>query len=335
VLRFNVLAVVCLGLLVSRGPARAEEVALTSNVVLSPPSLDFGEQRVGTTSLVQTVRVSNVGSGSLHITSLAVGSGQPFAVSPSTEFTLAEGESQALSVTFSPTVNGASTGTLTLTTDDAGMPTATVSLSGTGVSSPELKLDRDSIFFDAVRVGSESAKVPVTVRNTGTVDVTLRSLSVELEFGQQLLHNTSSPRKVRVTNNSDAPVTLVALAVEGAGASRFTLAKPPLPLVLEPGQGQEVGVSFTPLAEAEVNGTLKLTFNELPQPLAVVLHGKGIPTVLSINPALLDFGWVRVGDSKREQPLTLTNLSSEPIVLAAPEVAYQIGEPFSHDMASL
>ena len=108
---------------------------------------------------------------------------------------------------------------------------------------------------------TDSPSVAVPMSGTG-VRPRIQLSESSLEFGQQLLHNTSGPRKVRVTNNSDAHVTLATLAVEGAGASQFTLARPPLPLVLEPGQGQEVGVTFTPLAEAEVNGTLKLTFSE-------------------------------------------------------------------------
>jgi MYXO-CTERM domain-containing protein len=57
--------------------------------------------------------------------------------------------------------------------------------------------------------------------------------------------------------------------------------------------------------------------------------------VLSIRPAPLDFGAVRVGSNKREQPLTIANLSSESITLAEPEVTYRTGEPFLYDGAAL
>ncbi len=98
-----------------------------------------------------------------------------------------------------------------------------------------------------------------------------------MEFGQLLVNNRSSLRKVRVTNNSDTNVTLTALSVEGTGAPQFTLANLPLPLVLRPGQEQEVGLYFTPQAEADVNCVLKITFSDLPLPLGGGAAWQGHP----------------------------------------------------------
>jgi MYXO-CTERM domain-containing protein len=199
------------------------------------------------------------------------------------------------------------------------------------------KPEAERVFSAQLVVASNDADMPsvvVPMSGRGVRQQVLLSES-SLEFGQQLIHHTSSPRKVRVINNSDSPVTLTALTVEGTESSRFKPDRLALPLSIAPGQQQEVGVAFAPLSESEVNGMLKLFFGELPQPLAVALQGKGIPTVLSIRPSSLDFGGVRVGSSKREQPLTLTNLSSDPIILAPPEVTDATGEPFTYDGASL
>jgi MYXO-CTERM domain-containing protein len=197
--------------------------------------------------------------------------------------------------------------------------------------------DTERLFSAQLVVGSNDAEMPsVVVPMFGTGVRQQIQLSVtSLEFGQQLINHTSSPRKVRVINNSDASVTLSALKVEGVESSRFSLSSLALPLSIHAGQQQEVSVAFTPLSETEVNGVLKFSFNELPQPLEVALRGKGIPTVLSVKPSPLDFGGVRVGGGRREQPLTVSNLSSDPIVLAMPEVTYTTGEPFTYDAASL
>jgi MYXO-CTERM domain-containing protein len=156
-----------------------------------------------------------------------------------------------------------------------------------------------------------------------------------VDFGNQLINRPSSPRTVRVTNSSDTQATLTAVAVQGADAGRFTLAAVALPVVLAPGQTQDVAITFTPVTDAEATGALRLTFAELPQPLEVSLRGKGISTVLAVRPSPLDFGLVRTGSAKQELPLTLTNLSSEPIVLGAPRVKQTTGEPFLFDGASL
>jgi MYXO-CTERM domain-containing protein len=286
---------------------RAAEVNLqgegtSPNLALSSSSLDFGTVLVGKPSAPRALTITNTGTGPLILRARTSGSADAaaFILAPTLSITLQPGASTEVVVSLKPDAERSFSAQLVVESNDPDSPGVAVPMYGAGVYQQILL--------------SESP----------------------LEFGQQLIHHTAGPRKVRITNSSDSNVTLTALAVEGAGASQFTLEGLPLSLVLAPGQGQEVGVSFTPLAEAEVNSTLKLTFRELPRPLEVALHGKGIPAVLSLKPSPLDFGGVRVGSGKREQqPLTLTNLSSAPIVLAAPEVMFQTGTPFSHDVANL
>ncbi|HEX8439814.1 choice-of-anchor D domain-containing protein, partial [Archangium sp.] len=270
-------------------------------LVVDPLAVDFGNVLVGNASASRTLRLTNTGTGPLVLSSIVLGGVDATSFilsSPVLPLSLQPGATTAVSVALRPDAERSFSAQLMVASNDASAPSAVVALSGAGVRQ-HLQL-------------SESL----------------------LEFGKQLIHHTSSPRKVRVTNASGFSATLAELTVEGAGASQFTLTKLSLPLVLAPGQEQELGVAFTPLAEAEVNGKLKLTFSDSSQ-LETVLHGKGIPTVLSIQPSPLDFGVVRVGGSKREQPLTLTNLSSEPIVLAVPEETYSTGELFAFDDSAL
>jgi FG-GAP-like repeat len=99
-------------------------------VALSPSSITFASQYVGTTGLPQSVTLTNTGSTALAITNVAT-SPSDFAPLNSCGSSLAAGASCAIGVFFDPTVGGARTGTLTIA-DNAAGGTQTVPLSGTG-----------------------------------------------------------------------------------------------------------------------------------------------------------------------------------------------------------
>jgi hypothetical protein len=98
---------------------------------LSPSSLTFASQTVGTTSPAQPVTLTNNGPGSLTITSIAT-SGD-YAQSNNCGSSLAATASCTINVTFKPTATGTRTGTLTVA-DNATNSPQTTSLTGTGTS---------------------------------------------------------------------------------------------------------------------------------------------------------------------------------------------------------
>jgi len=98
-------------------------------MALLPPSLTFAAQKVGTTSAVQQVTLSNPGATPLKITSIKI-SGD-FAETNSCPKELTTGKNCTISVTFSPTATGALAGTLTIK-DSALSSAQLVALSGTG-----------------------------------------------------------------------------------------------------------------------------------------------------------------------------------------------------------
>lgn len=112
-------------------------VALESGLVFEPSSLDFGAQRVGTSS-TRVVTVTNVGFSPLFLTSLALtASVYPSFSSttlPAIPFYLSPGSSLSFLVTFNPGDVGSVTGTLQLNTHDPLVSAATLPLSGSGVS---------------------------------------------------------------------------------------------------------------------------------------------------------------------------------------------------------
>src|ERR671934_695999 len=116
-------------------------------VSLSPASLTFGSQDIGTTSVPQSVTVSNTGTAGLFINSAAVPNTLDFTVvgDGCSGLTLQPGSSCSMSITFSPTASGTRSAAFTLT-DNAPNSPQTVPLTGTGTgTNPPLAID--SRFF--------------------------------------------------------------------------------------------------------------------------------------------------------------------------------------------
>src|ERR671933_1610171 len=118
-------------------PASAPAVALT------PTSLTFAAQAIGTTSAPQSITITNTGNAGLFINSAAVPNTLDFTeVSDGCSgLTLAAGTSCSVSITFSPTGSGTRSAALTLTDNAANSP-QTVPLTGTGTgTNPPLAID--------------------------------------------------------------------------------------------------------------------------------------------------------------------------------------------------
>lgn len=96
-------------------------------VTLSPTSLSFGVQPTGTTSAAQQVTITNSGTSQLSI--LSIQTTAQFAATNSCGQPIAPANSCTISVTFTPSVSGVQTGTLTIT-DNASNSPQTVALAG-------------------------------------------------------------------------------------------------------------------------------------------------------------------------------------------------------------
>ncbi len=97
---------------------------------LSPASLAFGNQDVQSSSGPQVVTITNTGSATLALNGIAITG--DFSETTTCGASLAAGASCAMSVTFTPTMTGARTGTVTITDNSATSPHV-VALSGTGI----------------------------------------------------------------------------------------------------------------------------------------------------------------------------------------------------------
>ncbi len=136
---------------------------------VSPTSLSFSSQVVGTTSASKTVTLKSTGTGPLQITT--VGTNAPFIItSNSCSGSISPSSSCTVQVAFSPTALGSASGTLTIT-DNAG--TQTVKLSGTGIAPVALSVS--SLNFGKVKVGTTSTAKTVSLTNHQSVSLNFSS----------------------------------------------------------------------------------------------------------------------------------------------------------------
>jgi hypothetical protein len=147
---------------------------------ISPTSLNFNGQLIGTTSASQAVSVTNTGTPPLTFTSIGISSGwtQSNNCAPS----VAAGATCTINVSFQPTAAGPQSGTLTLTDNALGSP-QTVSLSGTGLV-PAASLSTTSLSFAGQTVSTSSSPQAVTLTNTGTGALTPLTITTSGDFAQ-------------------------------------------------------------------------------------------------------------------------------------------------------
>jgi len=149
--------------------------ALTPNIVV-PSSVAFGNQEVNTTSNYQTVEIQNTGTAPLVVSSFALTG--PFAITyPSIanvctapSFNLPTGSFCYIGVTFSPTVVGAVSGSLTIVSNAPSSPTV-ISLSGTGTQ-PILSWTPTAYSFGTVTTNTSTNSTAITLANSASATAT-------------------------------------------------------------------------------------------------------------------------------------------------------------------
>ena len=154
--------------------------AAAPGLAVSPVSITFPAQAIGSVSQSVTVIVTNTGSAPLNVTKIVTSSdffekdacvGVPIAPQATCSF-------QAL---FAPTAVGQRTGVLTVYGNAPGGQ-ATVSLIGTGTPAPAIVLTPTSLVFASTTVGAVTAVQNITVSNTGGTVVNLQPPTVTGDF---------------------------------------------------------------------------------------------------------------------------------------------------------
>ena len=258
------------------------------NASISPSSLNFGNQLVDTTSVEQEVTLTNNSGGPLTIASIvASGDYSAFSNCPSA---LDAGKSCTIVVSFTPTVYGADNGTLTVTDDDLGVngTPQTVSLTGTGMAPTTLSLTPTTLPFGNQAVATISAVKKVTVKNTGTGQLTFSNITI----------TGADPGDFAQTNTCTGSFA--------------------------PGKTCIISVTFSPSATGARSASLELTDDAQGSPQAVPLSGTG-ELQAAVSPATLTFAAETVGTTSAAKTVTLTNNLS--VALAFSNITFTGADP--------
>jgi hypothetical protein len=271
-----------------------QSIALTGSgqapaVTLTPTSLSYGSQLVGTTSGSQSSTLRNSGTGPLTITSieLAGTNAGDFGQTnncPVAPLTLAVNATCTLTVTFSPTASGPRSASVSIADDAAGSPHS-LGLSGTGTQpAPAVTLNPTSLSFGNQRVATSSANQSVTVSNTGT-----------------------------------APLSISSIGVSGANAGDFAQGSdcPTVPGTLAAGGSCTIQVSFTPSATGSRTASVSIADDASGNPHTVSLSGTGTAPAVTLTPASLTFSGQTVGTTSPTQSVTVRNSGTAGLAISS------------------
>ncbi|HEY6769282.1 MAG TPA: SBBP repeat-containing protein [Candidatus Sulfotelmatobacter sp.] len=143
-----------------------------NSVTITPASLTFPTQLVGTSSTAQNAVLANPGTTSVKITGIAV-TGQ-FTQTNNCGSSLAAAASCTISVMFSPTAQGTDKGAVKVTDNAAGSP-QTLTLVG---SATVVSLAPNALNFGNQTVGTTSAAQMITVTNHGAAALTIKTIAI-------------------------------------------------------------------------------------------------------------------------------------------------------------
>jgi len=152
----------------------------TTTVTATPTSLTFMPTAVGVTSAFQSVTVQNTGSA---YTSIAISITGNFSQVNNCGNLLDAGASCTINVTFTPSVAGPLSGSISIS-DQATNSPQMISLSGSGAGTVIVTPTPSSLTFPSQTVGTTSSSQQVTVKNTGAVATPLSIGAATGDFAQ-------------------------------------------------------------------------------------------------------------------------------------------------------
>lgn len=242
----------------------------SATVTLSPTSLTFGSQGVGTVSPSQNITVTNTGSTVVKFKSITVSA--QFTLSQNCGTGLKVGGSCTLTVSFAPTTTGTITGEVTVADSATGSP-QTAGLTGSGIN--------------------------------GAPAVTLSPTS--LTFPTQVVHTSSPVQNVTLTNSGSGILDLTSFTITGTNSGDFSQTNT-CGATLAAGASCTISVTFDPLAKNGRTASLSIADNATGSPQTVALTGTG--TIVQFSSSTLNFGSQSTGVTSTPQTVTVTNAST-------------------------
>lgn len=257
----------------------------TPAVGVSPTSISFGSYTVGTTSAPDSLTVTNTGTATLTITSIALkgGNSSDFSESNNCGKSLAAKANCLVQVTFKPTA--------------AGTRTTTLDLSDSAMNSPQ----------------------KVTIRGSATTVTATVSLSAtSFSFGTYVVGTTAGPESLSVTNSGTTTLSITSVTFSGGNSGDFTQTNN-CGVSLAVGANCLVQVMFTPSAAGTRTTTLYVADNATGSPQQVTFSGSATAATAaaSLSATLLSFGNESVGTTSAIQTVTLTNTGNAALTVTS------------------
>jgi hypothetical protein len=150
----------------------------------------------------------------------------------------------------------------------------------------------------------------------GTYDVTIAKIASstfvhlsaqKLSFAKQVIGTTSTPKRLRFTNQGSGALPINKIYIGGLNQADFAETNN-CGDSLAPGSSCVAFVTFTPSAKNKRQGGMGFSTPDPASPDAVALSGTG--TVVSLSASKLIFGAQAVGTTSPPQNLILTNTGS-------------------------
>jgi len=203
----------------------------------TPASLSFGDVATGV-SAAKAITLTNTGTTALSITAIAITgtNAADFAQTHTCGASLAAGAKCTFSITFTPSVVGARSASLSVTDSAAGSPQL-IPLKGVGTTA---KLAPASLNFGSVTVGT-----------------------------------TSAAKIVTLTNIAATALTITGISLTGTGAGDY-LQTHTCGASLAAGASCTISVQFKPTVTGNRSAAVRVTDNAAGSPQQVPVSGKGI-----------------------------------------------------------
>jgi FtsP/CotA-like multicopper oxidase with cupredoxin domain len=251
---------------------------------LTPAVVPFGNQLVATTSLPQTVTLTNTGTAPLSISGVSLSGPNPaeFGQASTCGASLTPGASCSIPVTFAPASAGAKAASLDVTTSDPAQPLVSAALTGTGIA-------------------PVAAVAPTS-----------------LAFGTQTLATTSAPHGVVLSNTGTASLVIGAITASGdfAQTNGCLIGNPGL----APGASCTIQVTFTPTATGARTGAVTIASSDPLNP-SVSVSLTGLGSAVALSPAAIAFPAQQVGGTSPTQVVTLVNTARTALTITGVSLA--------------
>jgi len=277
---------------------RIRQVADGPSIGLEASPLRFDTTNVGAAASQKTFRIWNFGNRSLSIAEITVGGmdASQFKVSPTTT-TIAVGQRQTVTVTFTPTSVGAKSATLSIAHNAIGKPTLTIALSGTGVGTPLAQGAPGVIttFAGGGTGGDGGPAVQARLNNLSGVAVDaqgnlyiadsdnnrirrVEATEVEVLLLSSLIcDNTkvgsTSQRMLVISNPGSKSLSITGITMGETDAVQFKVS--PTAVTVAAGQSQIITVTFSPTSTGTKSASLSVAHNAPGSLSTVTVSGTG------------------------------------------------------------